>query len=148
PQFVAITPDGATAYVTNGAAGTVTPIALPSNTAGTPITVGANPRGIAITGTPGVPPFSDLALATTASAPSAAAGGNLTYTLTATNNGPNVATGVTLTDTLPANAGFVSATPSQGTCAQTAGVVTCTLSGLAVGGSATVTIVVTPSPGA
>src|ERR1019366_7975036 len=38
-----------TAYVANNGAGTVTPIATATNTAGTPITVGSQPTVIAIT---------------------------------------------------------------------------------------------------
>lgn len=70
----------------------------------------------------------------------------LNYTLTATNNGPLAATGVVVTGTLPAGVGFVSASASQGSCTQAGGVVTCTLGGLAVAGSATVNVVVT-APG-
>ena len=40
---------------------------------------------------------------------------NVTFTVTATNNGPAAATGVTLTDLLPAGLTFVSATPSGST---------------------------------
>jgi uncharacterized repeat protein (TIGR01451 family) len=72
-----------------------------------------------------------------------ALGGNLTYTLTVTNNGPDPSTDSTVTDTLPAGVTFVSATPSQGTCSQAAGTVTCTLGPLALGASATIEIVVT-----
>jgi YVTN family beta-propeller protein len=46
---VAVTPDGKTAYVTNYGDGTVTPITVATNTAGTPITVGSNPLGVAVT---------------------------------------------------------------------------------------------------
>jgi YVTN family beta-propeller protein len=49
PQAIAITPDGATAYVCDWKAGTVTPVTLATRQAGTPITVGANPSAIAIT---------------------------------------------------------------------------------------------------
>ena len=71
--------------------------------------------------------------------------GNVTYTLTVTNNGPSPATGVVATDTLPAEFTYVSATPSQGSCGEAAGVITCTLGGLGIGSSATITVVVTPT---
>ncbi|MBI1741721.1 DUF11 domain-containing protein [Candidatus Acetothermia bacterium] len=72
-------------------------------------------------------------------------GNNVTYTVTVTNNGPGTATGVTATDTLPPGVTFVSATPSQGSCSQAAGVVTCNLGTLTNGSSATITIVITTS---
>ena len=52
PDAIAITPDGTKAYVANHHDGTVTPITVASNTAGTPITVGpggAQPVAIAVT---------------------------------------------------------------------------------------------------
>jgi DNA-binding beta-propeller fold protein YncE len=48
-------PDGATAGVTNELDTTVRPITAVTNTAGIPITVGNNPRGIAITPTTPTP---------------------------------------------------------------------------------------------
>jgi uncharacterized repeat protein (TIGR01451 family) len=69
----------------------------------------------------------------------------LTYTVTVLNQGPDSATGVTLTDELPGTVTFVSATPSQGSCGQAFGIVTCTLGGLANGASAKVDIVVEPN---
>src|SRR5205085_441960 len=48
PRRVAITPNGATAYVTNISSRSVTPITTATNTAGTPISVGGQPYGIAI----------------------------------------------------------------------------------------------------
>ena len=48
-----------------------------------------------------------------------------------TTPGPPSATGVTLTDTLPAGATFDSATPSQGTCSEASGTVTCALGTIA-----------------
>ena len=49
PTAIAITPDGATAYVANGGSDTVTPIDIATNTAGPPIGAGTIPFGIAIT---------------------------------------------------------------------------------------------------
>ncbi len=73
----------------------------------------------------------------------------LQYTLTATNNGPLAATGVVVSGTLPAGVGFVSANPSQGSCTEAGGFVSCALGGLAVAAGATINIVVTApgSPG-
>ena len=51
---------------------------------------------------------------------------------------------MTLTDTLPAGVTFDSATPSQGSCSQSAGTVTCALGTIANGANATVQIKVTP----
>ena len=70
------------------------------------------------------------------------AGTNLTYTITASNNGPSDASEVGITDTLPTETTFVSATPTQGDWGETAGAVTCDLGDLAAGQSAQVIIVV------
>jgi uncharacterized repeat protein (TIGR01451 family) len=75
--------------------------------------------------------------------------GRVTYTATVSNAGPATATGVTLVDQLP-DAVFVSAATSQGTCTRSGkggrdGVLTCDVGTLAVGASATVTVVVETS---
>jgi YVTN family beta-propeller protein len=49
PDWIAIAPDGKTAYVTNAGNDTVTPINLATHTPGAPIPVGKQPFGIAIT---------------------------------------------------------------------------------------------------
>jgi len=85
----------------------------------------------------------DLAVTKTDDPDPVTEGGNLTYTVTVTNNGPGAATNVTLTDTYDALTAFVSATATQGTCADDTGTVTCDLGSLANGATATVTIVVT-----
>ncbi len=72
-------------------------------------------------------------------------GGSLTYSVTVRNNGCSNATGVTLTDTLPGSVTFGSATPSQGSCSESGGTVTCNLGNLTSGNGATVTITVTPN---
>ncbi len=109
-----------------------------------PVTTIPGGFGIAVNGEITVATSADLALAETASPSPAAVGGNLTYTLTITNNGPNSAPSVTVTDTLPSGVTFVSATPSVGSCSGSA-TVTCNLGTLANGGAATVTIIITPT---
>ncbi len=88
----------------------------------------------------------------TASQPSVASGGLLTYVVTVRNNAPTTATNVVVTDNLsnllPAG-GLVSATPSAGSCTPAAGNgptqnVTCNIGSLVQGGTATVTLVVRP----
>jgi uncharacterized repeat protein (TIGR01451 family) len=84
---------------------------------------------------------------------------NLSYTITVKNNGPTAipssgsvpGTTVTLTDTLASGLTWVSSTPSQGSCSGTT-TITCNLvtntTGIAVGASVTITVVVTPgAPG-
>lgn len=90
------------------------------------------------------PSSADLSITKTASPNPGQVGVPLSYRIIATNNGPAVATNVSVTDTLPAGVTFVSATTTQGNCNGTA-TVNCNLGSLAAGGSAIVTIVVTPS---
>lgn len=86
----------------------------------------------------------DVAISKTATA-STTIGGNITYTLTVTNNGgtpPNTANLVTVTDPLPTGTTFVSATTTVGSCSGTA-VVTCNLGNMVSGATETITIVAT-----
>jgi len=83
----------------------------------------------------------DLSVTKTDSPDPVNAGGEVTYTVTVTNEGLTDATGVTLTDTLPSTTTFVSASASQGSCAHSAGTVTCNVGSLDQGASATATIV-------
>jgi uncharacterized repeat protein (TIGR01451 family) len=69
-------------------------------------------------------------------------GSNTTYTVTVLNRGLTNASSVMLSDTLPDGATFVSATPSQGSCSHSAGVVTCSLGGINADALATVAIIV------
>lgn len=69
---------------------------------------------------------------------------NVTYTITVNNAGPQTASNVEVTDILPAGATFVSATPSQGGPCTGTGPVVCNLGAIAAGGSATITLVITP----
>ena len=93
-------------------------------------------------------PTADLGLVVASAPDPATVGATLTYSLTVSNNGPASATATTLTDTLPAGVSFSSATSSQGTCTQTAGLVTCKLGTLANGATATATVVVIPTSAA
>jgi len=83
----------------------------------------------------------DLALSSNAPT-SVTLGGNVTYTLTVTNNGTAGATGVALTDTLPAGVSFISA---SGGVTPVSGVLTFSIGSLAAGASDSFTIVVTPT---
>lgn len=82
----------------------------------------------------------DLMLGLTASPDPVALGGTLTYTLAITNNGPSAATGVLVTNVLPAGVTFLSATASQGSCTNSADLVTCDLGVIAASANATVSI--------
>ena len=126
--------------VTPTVAAVITDVA--SVTATTPDLVPAN--NVAIEDTT-VTDAADLAISKTDSADPVVIGDDVTYTVTVTNPGPSDATGVVVTDTLPGpgSVTFGSATPSQGSCSQASGVVTCPLGLVAVGATATITIVVT-----
>jgi uncharacterized repeat protein (TIGR01451 family) len=86
-------------------------------------------------------PAADLSLGKADAPDPVARGDALAYTLVATNNGPNAAPDARLFDTLPADVSFESASAG---CVHSDGQVDCELGTLAPGGSATVTITVTP----
>jgi uncharacterized repeat protein (TIGR01451 family) len=92
-------------------------------------------------------PPADLAIIDTASTSSLAAGGEITYTVIAHNDGPNDASGVVISDQLPAGETVISVTPSQGRCSTATGVV-CRLGPLPAGGSAQVLVTVKVKPNA
>jgi uncharacterized repeat protein (TIGR01451 family) len=91
----------------------------------------------------------DLAITKGSSPNPVLAGQQLTYTLTATNNGPSTAVAVKITDTLPNGTSFVSGVDQNGTtvCAlvQT-GTVVCDLGTMQPGASKTVLITVLVAP--
>ena len=70
----------------------------------------------------------------------------LSYAITVANAGPADAVAVQVVDTLPPGSSFLSATPSQGSCAEAAGIVTCPLGSIAAGDGATIAVDVT-APG-
>jgi uncharacterized repeat protein (TIGR01451 family) len=90
-------------------------------------------------------PNTDLAIAATRSPSVVVTSNSLTHTITVTNQGPITATGVTVRNTGPGT--VISASSTQGQCVNDNGIVRCTLGTLAVGGQATVTIVVQPTEG-
>ena len=89
-------------------------------------------------------PAADLQVSQADSPDPLVAGQRLTYSLRVDNLGPEIAEGVALIDTLPAGVVFDAATPSQGSCSEEAGVVTCNLGNIANTGFANVVIEVIP----
>lgn len=90
-------------------------------------------------------PAADLELTKTDPPGRAPTGRNMAYVLTVVNNGPNAASDVTLADQLPPSVTFVSTTPTQGTCGESGGTVTCNLGTIGRGDIATIDIVVKPT---
>ncbi|QQV02428.1 MULTISPECIES: DUF11 domain-containing protein [Chryseobacterium] len=85
----------------------------------------------------------DLAVTKTVSNSTAGVGSNVTFTITASNLGPDPATSVIVNDVLPSGYTLVSATPSVGTWTAP----NWTIGNLAVGGTATLTIIATVRAG-
>ncbi len=83
----------------------------------------------------------DIAVTKTVNIATPNLGGNVTFTVTATNNGPSNATGVAATDVLPAGLAFVSSTVTTGSYNSTTGV--WTIGNLANTGTATLQITAT-----
>jgi uncharacterized repeat protein (TIGR01451 family) len=73
-------------------------------------------------------------------------GEDLTYTITAVNNGPDTAAGVVVSDAVPSGTTFVSVTTSAGTCKSPAvgatGTVACSIGTLVASDMATITLTV------
>ncbi len=90
--------------------------------------------------TTAVTPLVDLGVTLTAAPSSITVGGNITFTLTATNAGPSQATNTILTDTLPPGFNLVSTTPNANV-AQVGRLITYTIGNFASGASTTLTIV-------
>ncbi len=128
PYAVAVSPDSKTVFVTDGAAPpgqdhtgtTITPISTATNAAGTPITVGAVPRGIAIT--PDQAPVANFTVASAppgsatsfdASASTVAFGTIVKYVWNFGDGTPNVTTSTPTTSHVYANVGTYSATVTE-----------------------------------
>ncbi len=118
-----------------------------TETPGHPATPDPEPANNKATKEVAASPEADLELKKTALA-TVITGEELTWTLTAKNNGPSDAKGVTVVDPLPVGTEYVSSTP--GTCKYEAGTLTCKLGPLAAKASAEITVTarVTAAPGA
>ena len=86
----------------------------------------------------------NLAITNAATPNPVLAGNNITYTVVVTNNGPSVASTVVFSENIPANTSLVSVNQTGGTggWSCTSGVISCSISSLAVGASTTFTVVV------
>ncbi|HMN02116.1 MAG TPA: S8 family serine peptidase [Geobacter anodireducens] len=84
----------------------------------------------------------DIAVAASGAPSTTFVGEPVIYTVSVINYGPETATEVTVTDPIPAGASFVSASPG---CALSGSTVTCNVGTLAVGGSVSYAIVLTPT---
>ncbi|MFZ0417401.1 MAG: C25 family cysteine peptidase [Candidatus Sulfotelmatobacter sp.] len=96
--------------------------------------------------------LADLITTNIAAPTSVAAGSNVTYTQSVTNNGPAAATSVSFTQTTPPNTNFQSITiPGGWTCTNpavgAAGVITCTIATLAVNATGNFTVVLQVNAG-
>ena len=93
----------------------------------------------------------DLAMTNTPSASNVAAGANVTFAQTVTNNGPANASTLTLTETIPPNTNFQSLTAGSWTCATppvgSTTTFTCTLATLNAAASAPFSLVVQVNAG-
>jgi uncharacterized repeat protein (TIGR01451 family) len=83
------------------------------------------------------PPLADVRITKSASPTTVLQGNQVHYTLTVTNDGPDPSQGVRVTDAPAAGVSPVSATPSQGSCANAS---SCSLGTLAVGQTATIQV--------
>lgn len=84
----------------------------------------------------------EVAIDLSATTETASPNSHLSYQISVSNNGPHQATSVTVTDELPSGVSFLSASPTQGTCTESSGTVTCELGDMAQNSNVSVTIVV------
>ena len=90
------------------------------------------------------PPRSDLALTMSDSPDPVLAGGLLTYTVGVVNYGPSAATNVMVTNFLPASVFINNVSVSQGVYVPSGNTILAKMGAIPVGGTATITMTVTP----
>jgi uncharacterized repeat protein (TIGR01451 family) len=120
----------------------------PGTTAGARTLTATNPDNQVVTSAAiftitGVSAQANLGITKTVSQNPVQVGSNFSYTIIVTNLGPQFATSATVTDVLPGAVTFVSATPSQGTCTNSGGTLSCNLGPLASGAGATISVIAT-----
>jgi uncharacterized repeat protein (TIGR01451 family) len=132
----------ATGTIVNGLNGTYTFTVRATNAVGdSPESTESAP--VTVTG---VPTVRDMAIAMSGPAQSPS-GVNATYTMTVSNTGNVTVPQVIVTDTLPATgATFVSSSTTRGSCLRVGGNLTCALSSMTPGTSATINVTLTIVP--
>ncbi len=143
-QPVALTPTNTTAFTNGIWSGNVT-VLQPANNMYLVATDTSGHSGASTNFS--VLAANDLGVSIAAQPEPVLAGGFLTNTITVTNSGPAAATAVTVTNFLPPSVSFVSATPSQGSCALVGGRVECTLGSLGTGAATIQVVTIPPSTG-
>jgi uncharacterized repeat protein (TIGR01451 family) len=108
-----------------------------------------NPANDSATDTDTVTPIvDDLSIVKTDSADPVAPGDPFSYTIVVSNAGPDAAPNVVVTDPVPPAFTVTGVSSSQGSCANTANLVSCALPTLAVGSTWTITVQVDVPAGA
>ncbi|WP_168187530.1 Ig-like domain-containing protein, partial [Pedobacter sp. G11] len=137
-------PNWSIGNLANGASATLTVVAKVKATGvyANTVTISGNetdptPGNNTDTETPNPAAVSDLAITKTVNNATPTVGSNVTFTITATNNGPSAATGVSVTENIPTGYEVVSVTPSTGSWTAP----NWSIGNLANGASATLTVV-------
>ncbi|RYF26173.1 MAG: DUF11 domain-containing protein [Flavobacteriales bacterium] len=137
-------PNWSIGNLANGASATLTIVAKVKATGvyANTVTISGNetdptPGNNTDTETPNPAAVSDLAITKTVNNATPTVGSNVTFTITATNNGPSAATGVSVTENIPTGYEVVSVTPSTGSWTAP----NWSIGNLANGASATLTVV-------
>ncbi len=143
--FIAVSTGNVTRSASGGAGGTSASTAVTEFPANGATDGAAGQSNVTFTtgGLPACIPSSNLSVTLTDAPDPVTTGGALAYTITVNNPAAIPVSAVRVVQNLPPTATYVSATGTGWTCAQAAGVVTCTRATLAANTSSTVTVNVT-----